>query len=146
MLQLRSEYDLYCLCHSLCDASLDTNGACQDPLHTVDDTALPHIGKTWELKIASRINTRWWPNLKTQHHVKRSHKVGAAVLTYYAHFECSVIHCVSSQTCQELSETATSEAGSCSGSIQDIIGGHYPAFLSLLMKTEGEQKVSLTQN
>lgn len=180
MLQLRSELKFECLCHSLCDASLDTDIACKDPLHTVDETALSHIRKTWGLKeITSKINIQTMYFEQSQRHehnqnqyrhhisaydIKGLHNTtrtlsestadntmsteitlerGTAVLTNYAHFEWSIILCVSSQTCQELSETTTSEAGCSSGFIQDIIGGHYPALLGLLMKTEGEHKVKL---
>lgn len=136
------------LYHSLCDASLDTNRACQDLLHAVDDAALSHIRKTWELKITSKNQhtTTTKSQDKTPHQKKSPYKIGAAMLTNYAHFECSIILCVSSQTCQELCETAASEAGCCSGSIQDIIGGPYPALPGMLMKTEGQYKVNPTHN
>lgn len=38
--------DFMLIRHSLCDASFDTSITCKDPLHTVDETALPHIRKT----------------------------------------------------------------------------------------------------
>lgn len=103
----------------------------------------PTLGKP-ELKIASKNqHTTMTKSQDTTPHQKKSpYKIGAAVLTNYAHLECSVILCVSSQTCQELSETATSKAGCCSGSIQDIIGGYDPSLLGLLMKTEEQHKVN----